>query len=45
MREAGFDTAEICRLREVRYPTPAPVDSRTRLHMRVLSVEPAKVEL
>jgi acyl dehydratase len=30
----GFD--------RVRYPTPVPADSRIRLHMRVLSVEPAK---
>lgn len=26
----------------VRFPTPVPVDSRIRLHLRVLSVEPAK---
>lgn len=30
----GFD--------RVRYPTPVPVDSRIRLHLRVLSVAPAK---
>jgi acyl dehydratase len=30
----GFD--------RVRYPTPVPVDSRIRLHMRVVSVESAK---